>query len=459
MRPRRWYRSLARSLRVEVTVALMVAAGGWLGGGAAWADMPDYPDAHWVPADPNNYNVGRNTAVNCVVIHDTEGSYDSAIATFQDPNRIASANYVIRSADGDITQMVQDADTAFHAGNYPINSRCIGIEHEGFYMDPATWYTEVMYEASAKLVAHLVQKFNIPVDNTHIFGHYAVPSNENDPNPCTDTWQNCVDSGMYGGASHHVDPGPGWDWDHYFALVRAGGTLTPAYAAQWTAQSDTPPMTSGDVAMVTIDYTNTGTVTWDTTSTRLGTTEPRDRPSQFQVTSGDNAWLANNRPAAVSAETAPGASGRFAFAIQAPEVDNETTFTENFNLVQEGVQWFDSPADTQVFLTITVRPRGAPAADGGVTPGPDGGVDADAVVAPGPDGSAGEPDGPTHFPRPPRDDAGNGSRLGGQYNAVGGGCSVASGGSAGALPLVGAMVLLAGLAMRRRGGGRRKEGA
>lgn len=34
--------------------------------------------------------------IDSIVIHDTEPSYDSAIATFQDPKSKSSANYVMR---------------------------------------------------------------------------------------------------------------------------------------------------------------------------------------------------------------------------------------------------------------------------------------------------------------------------------------------------------------------------
>ena len=59
-------------------------------------------------ANPNNYSVGRQYGpLNFIIIHDTEGSYYSAISWFQNTNAIASAHYVIRSSDGQITQMVR----------------------------------------------------------------------------------------------------------------------------------------------------------------------------------------------------------------------------------------------------------------------------------------------------------------------------------------------------------------
>jgi N-acetylmuramoyl-L-alanine amidase len=48
-----------------------------------------------------------------IVIHDTEGSYASTISTFQNPTAYVSANYVIRSTDGAVTEMVRPANVAW----------------------------------------------------------------------------------------------------------------------------------------------------------------------------------------------------------------------------------------------------------------------------------------------------------------------------------------------------------
>ncbi|MDQ3825808.1 MAG: N-acetylmuramoyl-L-alanine amidase, partial [Actinomycetota bacterium] len=95
-------------------------------------------------------------------------SYDSAIAAFQDPHRRVSAHYVIRSSDGQVTQLVHTKDVAFHAGNYWFNMHSLGIEHEGVMVDGARWYTEQMYQASARLVRYLAARYHIPLDREHI---------------------------------------------------------------------------------------------------------------------------------------------------------------------------------------------------------------------------------------------------------------------------------------------------
>ena len=157
----------------------------------------DYGPALWVPADPGNYTVSsRESAfpINYVVIHTTQGSYSGTINWFQNPAANVSSHYVIRSSDGQITQMVREKDIAFHAGNWTYNTQSIGIEHEGFVDNPS-WYTDAMYRASAALTRNVCLKYGIPMTRSRIIGHFEVP-----------------------GATH-TDPGPNWNWTFYMQLV------------------------------------------------------------------------------------------------------------------------------------------------------------------------------------------------------------------------------------------------
>jgi len=159
------------------------------------------------PADYGNYdqaNRPKDMKITSIIIHDTEGSYDASIAWFQDPASYTSAHYVIRSADGEVTQMVKTKDVAWHAGNWYANMHSIGVEHEGFSKEGAAWYTEEMYRASAKLVRYLAEKYDIPLDRQHIIGHDQFHA----PTPATV-------------AGMHTDPGPFWDWEHYMELLHA----------------------------------------------------------------------------------------------------------------------------------------------------------------------------------------------------------------------------------------------
>jgi N-acetyl-anhydromuramyl-L-alanine amidase AmpD len=165
--------------------------------------------AQFVPASSSNYTDDNRSSVDRIVIHTTEGSYSGAISWCQNSSSQVSAHYVVRSSDGQITQMVQEEDIAWHAGDWDTNKRSIGIEHEGYVSDPGKWYTDSMYRQSAALVADICDRYGIPKDRTHIIGHYEVPG-------CS--------GGSGGGSSCHTDPGSGWDWDYYMSLVTGSGS-------------------------------------------------------------------------------------------------------------------------------------------------------------------------------------------------------------------------------------------
>ncbi|MFG3009803.1 N-acetylmuramoyl-L-alanine amidase [Streptomyces cinerochromogenes] len=177
--------------------------------------------------DYGNHDLGDrpdSQSIRYIVIHDTEGSWDGVLKLIQDPTYV-SWNYTIRSTDGLIAQHVKAKDVAWHAGNWYVNAKSIGIEHEGFLAAPDAWYTEAMYRSSARLVRYLARTYGIPLDRQHILGH------DNVPGPTTSTIP-----GM------HTDPGPYWDWRHYFQLLghpfrRTAGprsgvvTVLPDYAS------------------------------------------------------------------------------------------------------------------------------------------------------------------------------------------------------------------------------------
>ncbi|GAA1853078.1 N-acetylmuramoyl-L-alanine amidase [Asanoa iriomotensis] len=169
----------------------------------------------WIPAPYEQYGATpgaygnhdlserpERQKIEYIVIHDTEGSYATTLNLVQDPTYV-SWHYTLRSVDGHIAQHVKSKDVAWHAGNWDVNARSIGLEHEGFAAD-GSWYTEAMYRSSAKLVRYLAKRFDIPLNRQHILGHDTVPG----------TTAATV-RGM------HWDPGPYWDWSHYFDLLGA----------------------------------------------------------------------------------------------------------------------------------------------------------------------------------------------------------------------------------------------
>ncbi|MGW1160225.1 N-acetylmuramoyl-L-alanine amidase [Streptomyces sp. NPDC002519] len=157
----------------------------------------DHPSAVWLSADPANYTAADRPAsqpLDHVVIHVTQATYTNTLGIFTNPRKKVSAHYVVRSADGHIAQCVREHDIAWHAGNWDYNTRSIGIEHEGWVEQPG-YFTNALYEESARLTAAICTRYGIPKDRAHIIGHYEVPGTD------------------------HTDPGPNWDWTRYMRLV------------------------------------------------------------------------------------------------------------------------------------------------------------------------------------------------------------------------------------------------
>ena len=203
--------------------------------GTATTAATDYPSATWIPADPSNYtpaNRAHDYPIDMIIIHDIEGSAQSAIQDFQAAGYAASAHYVV-DYNGAITQMVREHDVAWHAGNWDYNTRSIGIEHAGFASQ--NLYTTAEYNASAALAASICSRWGVPMDRNHVIGHYQVP----DPN----------NPGLYGGVDHHTDPGSYWNWTYYMSVAQADANALPS-----------PPHLMPDPTAV--DTASGATITW-----------------------------------------------------------------------------------------------------------------------------------------------------------------------------------------------------
>ncbi|MER5891187.1 peptidoglycan recognition family protein [Streptomyces sp. NPDC001941] len=185
---------------------------------AGKTECPRTVACEWIPApyqefgdgDYGNHDLADRPAsqkIDYIVVHDTEGSYETTVKLVQDPTYV-SWQYTLRSSDGHVAQHVALKDVAWHAGNWYTNAKSVGLEHEGFLTAPDAWYTEAMYRSSARLVRYLAARFDIPLDRQHVLGH------DNVPGPL---------AGNIPGM--HTDPGPYWDWAHYFQLL--GRPFTP----------------------------------------------------------------------------------------------------------------------------------------------------------------------------------------------------------------------------------------
>jgi N-acetylmuramoyl-L-alanine amidase CwlA len=127
-----------------------------------------------VPAHPNNYGIGRaGHQVDKIILHWIAGTLASCDKTFQDPNRKASAHYGVGGKS--IHQYVDESNTAWHAGNLTVNRQSIGIENEG---SPTIPISEDTYKTSAMLVKDICQRYNIPLNRTHIKGHNEISATQ-----------------------------------------------------------------------------------------------------------------------------------------------------------------------------------------------------------------------------------------------------------------------------------------
>ncbi|MFB7539710.1 N-acetylmuramoyl-L-alanine amidase [Streptomyces zaomyceticus] len=159
-------------------------------------------------AGRKNYTAGdrpnQGVDIRQIVIHDTEGPYQSSLDVLTDPTWGGSAHYLIKASDGLVTQMLENKNLAWHAGNWTHNMHSIGVEHEGFAIKEGSWYTEPQYRSSAQLVKYLATTYDVAIDREHIIGHDEVALQ--------------TDAGL---ADLHWDGGPYWDWNYYMSLLGA----------------------------------------------------------------------------------------------------------------------------------------------------------------------------------------------------------------------------------------------
>ncbi|MGF0115726.1 N-acetylmuramoyl-L-alanine amidase [Promicromonospora sp. Marseille-Q5078] len=202
--------------------------------GCEWLPAPYAKESPDLPDDTGSYGnhdqadrTGEGgPSIDYIVIHDTETAYEPSVRLVTDPTYLAW-NYTLRSSDGHVANHLEPADVGWHAGNWYMNMHSIGLEHEG-WAGTSGWFTESMYQSSAELVRYLAATYDVPLDRAHVIGHDQVP-------------------GILPGytKSVHWDPGPYWDWEHYFELLGApiGNGLDPT--------TDVAP---GDVVEVVAGY-------------------------------------------------------------------------------------------------------------------------------------------------------------------------------------------------------------
>lgn len=217
--------------------------------------------------DPSpNYTAGRSATIDTVVIHTTEGSYAGAVSWLKNPSAGASAHYVIKEDGTQVTQLVADSNTSWHATYY--NSRSIGIECAGFAGQVGTW-TQGILPKLYDLVAWLCYTYNVqavhpagtagtssaqPYTGVGLVGHYQIqPWNRSDPGAYFDwnTFVTEVNNRLNPGGSNdviidNVDPGFSTNSGSWSTGASASGKYGADYrfvgtAASFSAESEWRP--------------------------------------------------------------------------------------------------------------------------------------------------------------------------------------------------------------------------
>lgn len=225
---------------------------------------PEFPGAIWFTTNCSGKCDTSRTAgtavVNTIVIHDTEGGWNASVATLQN-DAGKSVHYIVDADGSRVGQFVPESYTAWHAGNYYVNQRSVGIEHVGFAGD-ANGYSKGLYEKSAALVKSIRSRWTVPLDRTHIYGHYQVADGDKisqSAGPCTDTLDACETSPNYGGAANHRDPGYHWEWCQYMERLGGSCTCNDAYAL-WNCTTDKTEAVRCVDGKVQIDHCDKGCV-------------------------------------------------------------------------------------------------------------------------------------------------------------------------------------------------------
>ncbi len=165
----------------------------------------------WRPAHPSNYAAaaarpysGAARRMLAICYHTPEEPWDDNEVTpawFQDPRANASTHYYADS-DGDLYQMVRDADFAWAQGvrsrdlSHPrpvwwrdeyisYNVCLISIEIEGYAHAIGKTFRpgSRQFEAVAAWSAYICQKYGIPISRTHHIGHSELTRQKTDPGP------------------------------------------------------------------------------------------------------------------------------------------------------------------------------------------------------------------------------------------------------------------------------------
>lgn len=109
--------------------------------------------------------------IDTIVIHHNGGLSDEGARStwYVSTGHGTSAHYQV--TPDKIWGCVGEESVAYHAGNYEVNQRSIGIEHLNNRGEPDWTIAEETYRNSARLIADICNRYNLPINRETIHPH------------------------------------------------------------------------------------------------------------------------------------------------------------------------------------------------------------------------------------------------------------------------------------------------
>lgn len=125
----------------------------------------------WKPAQ--SFTPGRIHPISAIILHSTDGNMPGCLDTLTGTDPAVSSHWLV-DRDGTLYHLVQDSDTAYHAGvvDDPVhhgNAATIGIEQ--VHLDGQESWPDALVQTTSTLVAALRQKHGLSLP---VLSHAAV---------------------------------------------------------------------------------------------------------------------------------------------------------------------------------------------------------------------------------------------------------------------------------------------
>lgn len=139
--------------------------------------FPNYTKAENWGVKEGKASSREGTKIDSLVLHAMAGSYEGSMRWAND-SADNSFHYGV-SQTGRVGQAVDEQWAAWQAGNWDMNKRSIGIEHEDFQKAvTGPWMTTTMFDESTRLAAHLCKKYGIPVSRIYLHKQVTLTGTE-----------------------------------------------------------------------------------------------------------------------------------------------------------------------------------------------------------------------------------------------------------------------------------------